>query len=307
VKNKRQKITPHLWFDKEAIEAAEFYVAAFGGDSAVTSVSSMSDTPSGNVDVVAFRLFGYEFNAISAGPQFKINPSVSFIVNFDPSRRADAKKALDGLWEKLADGGNVFMPLDKYFFSERYGWIQDRYGISWQLILTNPEGEPRPDIMPALMFTEGVCGKAEEAMKFYTSVFENSREGIIARYGADMAPDREGTVMFEDFMVFDQWFAAMDSARTPDAVFNEAISLMVGCDAQEEIDYFWEKLSAISEAEQCGWLKDKYGLSWQIVPTRMGELMSSGTPEQSTWVTQAFLKMKKFDIAALERAYEGKA
>lgn len=306
MENTQQKIVPHLWFDKEAIEAAEFYVAAFGSDSAVTSISAISDTPSGDVDIVTFKLFGYEFMSISAGPLFTINPSVSFMVNFDPSRRSDAKKALDALWEKLADGGTVFMPLDKYFFSERYGWIQDRYGVSWQLILTNPEGEPRPDIIPALMFTEGVCGKAEEAMKFYISVFDNSREGLVARYGPDMAPDKEGTVMFEDFMLLGQWFAAMDSARTPNAVFNEAVSLMVNCDTQEEIDYYWDKLSAVPEAEQCGWLKDKYGLSWQIVPAKMGELMS-GTPEQRERVTQAFLKMKKFDIAALERAYEGQA
>lgn len=304
--NTRQRITPHLWFDKEAKEAAAFYVSAFGGDSAVTSTTPLTDTPSGDVDVVTFRLLGYDFMAISAGPMFKVNPSISFMVNFDPSQRSDAKAALDALWEKLTDGGTIFMPLDKYFFSERYGWVQDRYGVSWQLILTNPEGELRPNIIPTLMFTEGVCGKAEEAMKFYTSVFENSREGMVARYGPDMMPDREGTVMFEDFMLFDQWFAAMDSARTPNAVFNEAISLLVNCDTQEEIDYYWEKLSAVPEAEQCGWLKDKYGLSWQIAPTVMGELMINGTAVQRERLTQAFLKMKKFDIAALERAYEGK-
>jgi predicted 3-demethylubiquinone-9 3-methyltransferase (glyoxalase superfamily) len=299
-----KKITPHLWFDKEAKEAAEFYVAAFGGDSAVTSATVIRDTPSGDAEIVGFRLLGHEFMAISAGPLFSINPSISFMVNFDPSQRAAAKAALDALWVKLAAGGSVFMPLDKYPFSERYGWFRDKYGVSWQLILTNPAGEPRPNIIPSLMFTGAVCGKAEEAMKFYLSVFENSQQGIVARYGPGQAPDKEGTVMFEDYMLLGQWFASMDSARMHDTSFNEAVSLIVQCDTQAEIDYFWERLSAVPEAEQCGWLKDKYGVSWQIVPSQMGELMG-GASQQSTRVTQAFLKMKKFDIAVLQRAYAG--
>jgi predicted 3-demethylubiquinone-9 3-methyltransferase (glyoxalase superfamily) len=299
-----QKITPHLWFDREAREAAEFYVSAFGVDSAVTSTSVIHDTPSGDVELVAFRLLGYEFMSISAGPMFRFNPSISFMVNFDPSRRADARQALDALWEKLADGGSARMPLDKYPFSERYGWIQDRYGISWQLILTNPAGLPRPNIIPSLMFTRNVCGKAEEAMQFYTSVFGNSKQGFIARYGSGMAPDKEGTVMFEDYMLLGQWFASMDSARMHDFTFNEAVSLIVHCDTQAEIDYYWDKLAADPEAGQCGWLKDKYGVSWQVVPAQMGEMLA-GTPEQRARVTQAFLRIKKFDIAALRQAFDG--
>ena len=300
----RQKITPHLWFDKEAKEAAAFHVAAFGGDSAVTGVTTIADTPSGEVDIVQFKLLGYEFMSISAGPFFRINPAVSFFVHFDPSRRADAGEALETLWGKLAAAGTVLMPLDSYPFSERYGWVQDKYGVSWQLILTNPAGEPRPEIVPSLLFTGAVCGRAEEALKFYTSVFKETRQGRIARYGPGQAPDREGTVMFEEFMLAGQWFAAMDSARPHDFSFSEAVSLVVHCDTQEEIDYYWERLSAVPQAEQCGWLKDKFGLSWQIVPAKMGELMG-GTPEQRTRVTQAFLKMKKFDLAALEAAYAG--
>lgn len=296
-----QKITPHLWFDKEAREAAEYYVSAFGGDSAVTSTTPLSDTPSGDVEVVTFRLLGHEFMSISAGPFFRINPSISFIINFDPSQRADAREALDALWEKLADGGSALMPLERYPFSERYGWVQDKYGVSWQLIFSNAGGEPRPAIIPSLMFAKDVCGKAEEAMKFYTAIFENSREGIIARYGNGMLPDEEGTVMFEDFMLNGQWFAAMDSAQAHEFSFNEAVSLVVNCENQAQIDYFWEMLAADPGAGQCGWIKDKYGVSWQIVPMQMAELMG-GSPEQRARVTQAFLKMKKIDIAALQRA-----
>jgi predicted 3-demethylubiquinone-9 3-methyltransferase (glyoxalase superfamily) len=141
-------------------------------------------------------------------------------------------------------------------------------------------------------------------MKFYTSIFENSKQGIIARYGPGHAPDKQGSVMFEDYMLLGQWFASMDSARMHDCSFNEAVSLIVHCDTQAEIDYFWERLSAVPEAEQCGWLKDKYGVSWQIVPSQLGALMG-GPSEQSARVTQAFLKMKKFDIAALQSAADG--
>jgi predicted 3-demethylubiquinone-9 3-methyltransferase (glyoxalase superfamily) len=299
-----QNIVPHLWYDKEANEAAEFYASIFP-DSKITNITTLHDTPSGDSDVVSFELWGQKFMAISAGPLFKFNPSVSFIVNFDPSREKDAREKINEVWNKLSEGGTALMPLDKYPFSERYGWIQDKYGLSWQLIFTNTEGEERPTIVPSLMFVGDKCGKAEEAINFYLSVFKNSKQGLIARYPQGMEPDKEGTIMFSDFMLENQWFAAMDSAREHKFSFNEAISFMVYCDKQKEIDYYWDKLTAVPDAEQCGWLKDKYGLSWQIVPREMDETMSKGTPEQIARVTKAFLKMKKFDLAELQKAYKG--
>lgn len=299
-----QKITPHLWFDKEAREAAEFYTSLFP-DSKVTQITALHDTPSGDTDIVSFELAGQSFMAISAGPLFKFNPSVSFFVNFDPSRDTDARNNLDRMWEKLSEGGSALMPLDKYPFSEHYGWVQDKYGLTWQLILTNPEGEERPFIIPSLLFVGDVAGRAEEAINHYLSIFKNSKMGALARYGAGQEPDKEGTVMFADFMLEGQWFAAMDSAREHNFAFNEAISLLVECETQEEIDTFWERLSAVPEAEQCGWLKDKFGLSWQISPAALDEMMTNGTREQIDRVTQAFLPMKKFNIAELQKAYEG--
>jgi predicted 3-demethylubiquinone-9 3-methyltransferase (glyoxalase superfamily) len=301
----RQQITPHLWYDKEAKEAAEFYTSLFP-NSEITNVTTLHDTPSGDCDVVSFKLWGYSFMAISAGPLFKFNPSISFMVNFDPSQDKDAKIRIDEVWAKLLDGGKALMPLDKYPFSERYGWVQDKYGLTWQLIFTNLEGEERPPIIPSIMFVGDMTGKAEEATDFYLSVFKESKRGAIARYPAGMEPDKESTVMFTDFKLEGQWFAAMDSGRMHDFALNEAISLIVNCDSQEEIDYYWEKLSAVPESEQCGWLKDKYGVSWQIVPKEVDEMMTTGTREQIDRVTQAFLPMKKFDIAKLKRAFEGK-
>lgn len=298
-----QKIIPHLWFDKEAKEAAEFYTSTFP-DSKVGNITALHNTPAGDCDIVSFELWGYRFMAISAGPLFKFNPSISFMVNFDPAQAKEAKTRIDKVWEKLSAGGNILMPLDKYPFSDRYGWVQDRYGLSWQLILTNPEGEKRPIIIPFFLFVGDVYGKAEEASDFYLSIFKRSKRGAIVRYGAGQAPDKEGAVMFTDFRIENQWLAAMDSAHEHEFNFNEAISLMVNCDTQQEIDHYWQKLSAVPEAERCGWLKDRFGISWQIVPTEMDKMMRNGSPEQIERVTQAFLKMKKFDLAELRKAYQ---
>jgi predicted 3-demethylubiquinone-9 3-methyltransferase (glyoxalase superfamily) len=155
------------------------------------------------------------------------------------------------------------------------------------------------------MFIGENAGHAEEAIDFYCSVFKDGKRGTTARYPAEHDPDKEGTIMFADFSILDTWLAAMDSAHPHAFAFNEAISLLVPCETQDEIDYYWEKLSADPNAGQCGWLKDKFGLSWQVWPTLMGEMMETGTPEQIARVTQAFLPMKKFDIAKLRAAFEG--
>lgn len=298
-----QKIIPHIWYDKEAKEAAKFYISIFP-NSKITNISRINDTPSGDCDIVSFELNGHKFTSISAGPYFKLNPSISFMLNFDPNRDKNARKNLEVLWTKLSEGGKALMPLGKYPFSELYGWVQDKYGVSWQLILTNPQGEERPFIIPSTMFVGNFCGKAEEASNFYMSIFKNSKRGVIARYPKGMEPDKEGTIMFTDFMLEGQWFVAMDSAHKHDFAVNEAISFIVECEDQKEIDYYWEKLSAFKEAEQCGWLKDKYGVSWQIIPKQMNQMMTNATKEQMTRLTKAFLQMKKFDLAQLKKAYE---
>lgn len=301
-----KKITPHLWFDKQAREAAEFYVSLFPG-SKITNVTALSGTPSGDCDVVSFELAGQPFTAISAGPFFKFNPSVSFHI------KCSTKEEVDAIWEQLSPGGKVLMPLDKYPFSARYGWLEDRYGLSWQVIHVSASSIAQK-FTPILMFVGGVCGKAEEALNFYVSVFKNApdraRAGetkaeILARYGKGEEPDKEGTVRYAHFSLLGQEFGAMDSAREHKFAFNEAISFIVPCDKQEEIDYFWGKLSADPKAEQCGWLKDKYGLSWQITPAVMKELLAGNDKKRMERVTQAFLKMKKFDIAELKRAAAG--
>lgn len=292
-----QKITPHLWYDKEAVEAAELYCSVLP-DSKVTNVSTLHDTPSGDTDIVSFQLCGQEFQSISAGPLFKFNPSISFLIS------CNSREEVDDFWNKLADGGKALMPLDSYPFSERYGWTEDRYGLSWQIMHAGDRGVSQR-ITPTLMYVGDVAGKAEEAVNFYASVFPNSKVGDIDRYGKGEEPDKEGTIRHAEFSLNGYQVAAMDSAREHNFGFNEAISIMVYCEDQKEIDRYWDALTAVPESEQCGWLKDKFGVSWQIVPTSLDEMMTSGTQEQIDRVTQAFLPMKKFDLAELQKAYEG--
>jgi predicted 3-demethylubiquinone-9 3-methyltransferase (glyoxalase superfamily) len=243
-------------------------------------------------------LEGHEFVALNGGPIFKLNPSISFIVNCKTSTDVEE------LWNKLIEGGTALMPLDKYPFSEKYGWLQDKYGLSWQLITAM--GEIKQTIIPSMMFVGSVAGKAEEAINLYTSLFKNSKVGNIFRYGPGQQPDKEGTIMFADFTLNDQWFAAMDSAREHKFNFNEAISFVVNCETQDEVDYYWNKLTSNGgEESQCGWLKDKFGVSWQITPTVLSKYLSDPDAKKSQRTMQAMLKMKKIIIKDLEKAYQG--
>lgn len=284
-----QRITPHLWFDTEAVEAAQFYSTAFP-DSDVTMISRLRDTPSGDCDIVGFRIMGHEFMAISAGPLFKINPSISFHVKCGTTDEVDA------IWASLTPGGAVLMELGEYPFSKRFGWVEDRYGVSWQVICV--EGDLSGRITPVLMFANEVCGRAEEAAHFYASVFPDPAPPKLDIYAEGEAPDADGLVKYGQVMLQGQEIGVMDSAYPHAFGFNEAISFMVNCTDQSEIDRYWEALSAVPEAEQCGWIKDKFGVSWQIVPENMAELMAKN-PDKTTPV---MLGMKKIIIADLVKA-----
>jgi predicted 3-demethylubiquinone-9 3-methyltransferase (glyoxalase superfamily) len=291
-----QKIVPHLWYDKEAKEAALFYISLFD-QSKLLSATILENTPSGDSEIVNFELAGLQFNAISAGPYFKFNPSISLMVACYSIEEVNKK------WGALSEGGTELMPLGEYPFSKWYGWIQDRYGLSWQLMLRD-SGQAAQKITPNFLFSNVSCGKAEEAVKYYNEVFEDSEIGIISRYGEGEAASPRAKINFAAFKLCGFDFSAMDNAYDVDFNFNEAFSLIVNCKDQKEIDYFWDRLSAVPDAEQCGWVKDKFGVSWQIVPENMKEIFN-GTREETRRVTEAFLKMKKFDLAALERARLG--
>lgn len=307
-----QKITPCLWFDKNCEEAINFYTSLFP-NSKITIIQRYPEEVyeefmkgmEGKIITAVFELGGYKMMALDGGPIFKPNPSISFFLNFDPKKDADAKENLNKFWGKLVEGGKILMPLQEYPFSKHYGWLEDKFGVSWQLILSDPNGDDRPFIVPSLLFVNNVAGKAEEAVDFYISLFKNSKKGIAAKYPAGMEPDKEGSIMYSDFMIENQWFSAMDSAHDHKFNFTEGVSLEVKTVDQEETDYFWNKMIADGGQEsQCGWLKDKYGVSWQIVPTRLWELMTDPDKEKADRVMKCMLKQKKIIVKELEDAYE---
>lgn len=278
-----QKITPNLWFNDNARQAVEFYTSVFplskitGGDKYPSSpeegLADFQKDFAGKDLTVSFNLSGLDFVAINAGPEFKPSVANSFLVNFDPSVDEKAATTIKQVWDRLIDGGQALIEIGEHPFSKCYGWVKDKYGFSWQLMLTDPAGESRPFMIPDLLFGADAQNKAEEAMNYYASVFDDSKANVIARYQQDDGPVVAGAVMFGEFQLAGQWFAAMDSAVEQTETFTEAVSYQISCKDQAEIDYFWEKLSAVPASEQCGWAKDKFGLSWQIVPENMAELM----------------------------------
>lgn len=293
----KQKITYCLWINKDAEEAVNFYAAVFPDAKITDIVYNPLDTPSGETGTVLtanFILAGQEFMVLNGGSESKLNPSVSFMVHCDTAAEVEA------LWNKLSDGGKALMPPDKYPFSDKYGWVQDKYGISWQLIL--PRQKAPQKVMPSMLFVNDVCGKAEEAIQYYTSVFHHTKTGTTARYPGGMDPDKEGTLMYADFMLEGQWFAAMDSAREHHFNFDEGVSLMVHCDTQDEIDHYWDKLTAGGKEIQCGWLRDKYGVAWQVAPDSMLELLQGKDKDRAKRAMHAMMQMVKLDKAKLEQA-----
>ena len=290
-----QKITPFLWFDDQAEQAIQFYTSIFK-NSKVDGITRYGDEvpgPKGKVLTGSFKLAGLELMALNGGPVFTFTPATSFFV------LCQTEPEIDGLWKKLSEGGTVLMELSKYPFSEKFGWVEDKYKVSWQLNLASiPQM-----VTPFLMFVGEQAGKADEAVRFYTSLFKNSNIARVEHYGKNEG-GQEGTVKHASFSLDGQPFMAMDSNGPHAFTFTPAISFFVTCQSQAEVDDFWEKLTKDGgEAGQCGWLKDKYGVSWQIVPTILSELMNDSDPEKSKRVTQAMLQMTKIDIEKLKQAY----
>ncbi len=290
-----QKIIPHLWFDKEAVEAATWYTELFE-DSKINSISTIPDTPSGDAEAVSFELAGLAFMAISAGPYFTFNPSVSLMV------ACTTKEEVDRLYGHLSVNGTELMPLGEYPFSQWFAWIQDKYGLNWQLMLT--ENAQIQRIRPTLLFSGEACGKAEAALDHYVSVF-SANKGFVNYYAEGEAMDSRAKINYGEIDIFGNQFIVMDHGYGADFTFNEAFSFVISCESQQEIDEYWDKLSFVPEAEQCGWVKDPFGVSWQIVPRVLNDIMAGGTKEEVKRVTEAFLAMKKLDIAAIEKARLG--
>lgn len=299
-----QRIVPNIWCNGTAEDAGAFYAAALP-DAAfevesrypMTGLLPFQESLAGEPLTVAVRVSGYRFTLVNAGDEFHPNAALSFMLNFDPLNYAGgviaARAALDATWTALSAGGEVLLPLGEYPFSAHYGWVADRFGVHWQLMLTDPTGDPRPFVIPTLLFGGPVQNRAGEAIDFYASVFENAAPGMRAPYGEPQGPASAEALMFGEFRIGSQWFAAMDSGAEQRETFSCGVSLEVLCRDQAEIDRLWDALSAVPEAEQCGWLADRFGVSWQIVPENMGALM------ERPGAYERMLEMKKLVIAEL--------
>ncbi len=277
----KHTIYPCIWFNNNAAEAADFYSSVFNNTSLVSQSPFVS----------LLEVNGQKIMYLNGGPQFTPNPAISFYVV------CETQAELTKTWKLLMEGGSVWMPLDQYEWSEQYGWLSDRYGVSWQIAL-GKISEVGQKISPSLLFTGTQLGKAETAIQFYTSVFSNSSIHGIQQY-KEGEPDK-GLVKHAQFNLGKFIMMAMDSSMNHDFSFNEAVSFVVNCDTQAEIDYYWNSLTKGGEESMCGWLKDQFGVSWQIVPAKLEQWMRD--PERGQRVVNAFLKMRKFDIETLLKA-----
>lgn len=273
-----KSIYPCLWFDNEASAAATFYSSVFGNSKIISE----------NSRVVLFEVYGLKIMGLNGGPAYRINPSVSFTVYCESDGETDR------IWNSLTEGSSALIPLGKYPWSEKYGWLQDRFGLSWQISVAGGINRGKR-ILPSMLFTGSRFGKAEEAIRFYSGIFENSSTEVMVLYPEN--DPNAGKVMYSEFSLNHYPLIAMDGPGEHAFSFNEGVSLVVECDKQEEIDYFWAKLNEGGEEGMCGWLRDRFGVSWQVVPSILQELLND--PEKAPEVIREFSQMKKYDIKKL--------
>lgn len=290
-----QKIWPCLWFANNATDAANYYAKTFknvkvGGQ---TFYSEEFGNPGGQkpgtVMTQDFEIEGLKILGLNGGDYFKLNPSISFFVN------CREESDVQDLWRRLSDSGVVRMGLDRYPWAELYGWTEDRFGVNWQIGL-NPDQNENVALTPAFLFTQKNFGKAEEAIEFYMKHFKESEIQLKAKNESGKHLD------FCAFKLAGQDFIAMDGAGEHDFTFNEAFSLMVLCDSQKEIDYYWDELVALGgQHSHCGWLKDRYGVAWQIIPDKLSDWQLESR-DRCNRMMKEVLKMKKLDYSTLKNA-----
>ncbi len=277
-----QEISTCIWCNHTAHAMAQLYTTAFPHASVVQDSGITINMLIGDTHLLL----------LNGGPHFSPNASLSLFTIIK------GEEELQKAWQALTDGGRIMMPLDKYPWSLQYGWVEDKYGVSWQLSLPMEDALPKT-ITPCLMFSGPNAGKAAEAIDFYLSVIKPSHIKLIDHYSETDA-DVKGYIKHAQLMLGETCLIAMDSSNEQGATFSEGMSLILHCHTQEEIDGYWEKLAAGGSHAMCGWLKDKFGVSWQIVPTALSKLLQNSASAHK--VMQALMQMKKLVIADLEAA-----
>lgn len=297
----KNKIIPCLWFSDEVEEATNFYISLFensqinGYDRYTKAGFKFHQKHEGSIASIDFELSGQKFVAINGGPIFHFSEAMSFYVYCETDEKFEA------LNEKLIKGGKVLMEKDKYFWSEKYTFLKDKFGLYWQLDVNKINSAQK--IVPSLLFVNRKFSLLKEAFKFYTSIFQNSKQ----LYNFPYPPTEgipEGTLLFSQISLNGYLINGMSSNYEHNFDFNEAISFMVMCDSQEEIDYYWEKLLNGGVAQRCGWLKDKFGVSWQILPAELSKLLFNAPLEKLEKIHSAIFQMIKLDWNELKKIAE---
>ncbi len=296
-----RKIIPYFWCDGNLEEFISFYTGVFpNSKTGFTTYSSeasaaVSGIPVGTIMSQQFWLCGQEFGAINGGDYFKHSPAVSMTVP------CENKEQIDALWEKISEGGFVMMPLQEYPFSPRYGWVQDRFGVSWQLHMSGEKHR----LIPSLLFVNEKCGKAQQAVEDYARIFKGSKITAMDRF-SETGPDPKGDKLRATLQIGDTELVLMDGAGVHQFDFTGAISLMVDCENQQEIDYFWNAFTKEGDELPCGWAKDKYGVTWQVFANFLEEyLYDNKNADKSEAALQAMYGMKKISIDGIVRAHSG--
>jgi predicted 3-demethylubiquinone-9 3-methyltransferase (glyoxalase superfamily) len=274
---KKEKITPCLWYNGTAEEAASLYCSVFS-DAKITARSPF---------VVALNLSGQSVTLLDGGPMYRPNPSISFFYI------CETEKELQAAWNAFTKEGTIMMALDTYPWSKKYGWVTDKFGVSWQLSLGGFE-DVGQKLTPCLMYAGKQCGRAEEALEFYSKVFKISKtDGILYEQNKKLVQHAQFSLLGQKFMV-------MDSAEPHDFNFSEGVSLTIHCERQDEIDYYWNTFTEGGQESMCGWLKDKFGVSWQVIPTVLDSIMKD--PQKAGKAAKAFMAMRKLDIEQIVQA-----
>ena len=291
-------LTPNIWFAGDAEDGAALYARALPATRITRTdryptegLLPFQEPLAGKVLTIQLDGPGCDLVLINAGPEFRPTPASSFTVTFGAADDTDAVAALDAAATALADGGRVLMPLQRYPFSDRYTWVEDRYGVSWQLTVAFPDAPAEPSIVPTLLFGGPAQDRAAEAIAEWTGLIPGSEVVRTVPYDEATGPAAAGAVMFAEIRLADQRVYVMDAGSAQDTTFTPAVSYQLACPDQAEIDRVWAVLSTVPEAEQCGWLADRYGMSWQIVPANLAELMTRPNAYEH------MMEMKKLVIA----------
>ena len=267
-------IYPALWFDNQALEAFEFYCSVFPNSMILEH----------NQTVVKASLSNQCFIGINGGPYFLPNPAISFTVI------CDSREEINALWQKLILGGASIIDLGHYSWNAYYGWVQDQFGYTWQLQLGNGS-KTQQHILPNLLFCGMHQNQCSQALQYYQKIFPEFQRHQLLRYPSG---DLEGKIQNSIFSLNHLKFIAKDSPHKHIFDFNESVSFVIPCKTQQEIDYYWNYFTEHGSESWCGWCKDVFGISWQVIPNNLAQILATHPQAYST-----LTRMKKITIEDL--------